>query len=242
MTMFARTVSFWRRLIGSGAPSSGSVKVAEERRRALRYYTDHVIQCRDATAEGPGRPAQLRDISAGGIRVVVEEEFRPGDLLSVQLPDDPPHPPTSVLACVVHVNPEADGRWAVGCTFSSELSGDDLHTFGTAPAGVGTDQRSQPRHQCAIEATYQLLADEAEPKRPARVLNISTTGVGLVVDQPVTVGKLLTVELQVQGPGPGLTVLCCAVHVREQGPGEWLLGCNFITELGEQELNQLLRR
>ena len=91
-----------------------------------------------------------------------------------------------------------------------------------------------------IEATYQLVGADSDESWPARVMNLSSSGVGLSVNHSVEVGKLLNVELHAAGHGDGRTLLCCAVHVAELSGGEWLVGCNFITELEESDLNLLL--
>src|SRR3954469_7021547 len=84
--MFHRTVSLWRRLIGTaGAPQSAAA-VAEERRQSARYPTDLVVHYRDASGERPELAAQLRDVSAGGISLLAERPAQPGDLLSIRLP------------------------------------------------------------------------------------------------------------------------------------------------------------
>jgi hypothetical protein len=241
--MFQRTVSFWRRLLGA-APQldDTATQVAEERRQSARYRIDQTVRYApaspDAQALGSGT-ATVRNISAGGISLIMDREFSPGQLLSIELPDNGSEA-TSVLACVVYVNAEADGRWAVGCTFASDLGPADLQTFssgGSAP----DEQRSQPRHECAIEATYSPIGEECDEPLPARVLNISTAGVGLAVSHSIQVGKLLNVELRSTGQDNFRNLLCCAVHVTELGSGEWLVGCNFITELEESALKSLLR-
>jgi c-di-GMP-binding flagellar brake protein YcgR len=247
LPIFQRTVSFWRRLLGAASEPISNAQVAEERRQSLRYNSDLMVSyC--AFAEGAtdnvAGQARLRDVSGGGINLVVDREFKPGELLSIQLPDNGKESATSVLACVVHVNAQGKQEWSVGCTFSGELSREDLQSFdANLPPQTrthSTEQRGTPRHLCEIEASFQLVAEEPEENLPAQVLNISTTGVGLRVRHPIATGKLLNVELHSPGRDNVRNFLCCAVHVTDQGHGEWLVGCNFITELDEGQLKNLV--
>ena len=74
----------------------------------------------------------------------------------------------------------------------------------------------------------------------ARVVDISTTGVGLVVDRFVEPETLLAIELPSDGPTPGYTLLVEVRHATARGEGEWRLGCSFARELSEDELRWLL--
>lgn len=240
--MFERTVSLWRRLVGS--PYGTQSGVAEDRRRSRRYSTHQEVIYRLATDKGQQTPlsAQLRNVSVGGINLVTDREVRPGELLSIQLPGTSEENPTRVLACVIHVLAQEENQWAVGCTFARELAAEDLEAFGADPRANGADQRARPRILCEIEASYQLVGEEKEENWTARVHNISTTGVGLVVHQPVVVGTLLNVELHSTGETNSKNLLCCAVHVTQQDQAEWVVGCNYITEMAEADLNSLIHK
>src|ERR1700757_4769355 len=105
--MFARTVSFWKRLLGRHTPATAAAAVQqgeEERRVWVRYPADLETTYRPA---GHGDAAQLsarvRNISLGGVSLSVDRTFEPGDLLSVELPGATEHSRCNILACVVHV-------------------------------------------------------------------------------------------------------------------------------------------
>jgi hypothetical protein len=73
----------------------------------------------------------------------------------------------------------------------------------------------------------------------ARVVDISTTGIGLIVDRFVEPETLLAVE--VQGAfARSYTLLVEVRHARQRGEQEWLLGCSFARDLSEDELRALL--
>ena len=48
----------------------------------------------------------------------------------MELPPSTGEPSISVLACVVHSQPEGDAEWVLGCRFSAELNDADLAAFG----------------------------------------------------------------------------------------------------------------
>jgi len=68
----------------------------------------------------------------------------------------------------------------------------------------------------------------------ARVRDISRTGIGLVVSEPLQPGSLLRVTL----PGAQsrhIVVLACVSHATQQ-PDGWLVGALFSAELAEEDL------
>jgi hypothetical protein len=104
-----------------------------ERRAWVRYGTDLEALCR-----GPGRrkavgwPARVRDISAGGVGLLLRHRFRPGSYLAVEL-----HSPSGgclrVLGVrVVHTTPTSvDGEpcWVTGCLLTDQLTDDEVQAL-----------------------------------------------------------------------------------------------------------------
>jgi hypothetical protein len=66
------------------------------------------------------------------------------------------------------------------------------------------------------------------------------SGVGLLVNQSIENGALLSVELRNPAGTVERTMLACVVHINRRSPGEWALGCNFIRSLNEHDLKALL--
>jgi hypothetical protein len=61
----------------------------------------------------------------------------------------------------------------------------------------------------------------------------------LLVDEQINTGELLSTELQDAQGRPVLTILACVVRVQSVSEG-LILGCNFIRELGDKDLQALL--
>jgi hypothetical protein len=243
MRMLERTVSLLRRLVGMDTPLALDPGPGEtDRRASARYRTELEVTCRPA-GDGPAEPLTGRviNISLGGIRLVADRRFDPGDLLSIELPGVEGRPTHTVLACVVHVSPLSHGEWTLGCNFSCELTDDDLAAFGARRqrAAPPHDQRIWHRFPCDVQAKCEPVTEGDGGPWPVQVLNISASGIGLLSNVAVATGRLLTLSMRGPQGNPPLTVLACVVHATQQDDG-WALGCNFIRELKEHELESLV--
>lgn len=241
--MLNKTFSFWRRLMGlEGAPRRSAAD-QDERRVWVRYPAQLVTTFQPAHDPDRDRlEAEVRDVSQGGINLVVSQRLEPGQLLSIELPrfGTDTH---RVLACIVRVNSVDASRWSLGCVFSTELSDDELQSFGarrdSAPAAP-SDQRKWVRYPCNTRASFEAVADPESTRHEAEVINLSANGVGLLVARQTDPGALLNVTLLSASGHGSRTMLCCVVHVTTHHENQWALGCNFIRQLSEDDLQALL--
>ena len=67
----------------------------------------------------------VRDVSAGGVGILLARRFEVGTELSVDLTTDP-SPPLHVPVRVVRVQPERAGHWVHGCVFERPLTKEQL--------------------------------------------------------------------------------------------------------------------
>lgn len=239
--MFDKFFSSLGRLVGTVEPDACQA-TETERRVWVRYPCRTQIQLQAAgDADSETFSARLLDISRGGIGLVVDRELEPGRFLSVELPMAEGEGVSRVLAYVLHVNANGPGEWAVGCNFSDELADDDLQALGARrEKPAESDQRSWVRFPCPVRASFQVVREDEPAAQTAGVVDISPTGIGLQVEHPLDVGTLLSVELHGPGEQPGLTILASVVRARSRAEGQWTLGCSFIRELSESELQALL--
>ncbi len=237
--MFQRVLRSWNRLVGRPASPAA---VAEDRRVWVRYPCQLETTFRPAHEPAPDRlAARVQDISLGGINLVVDRRLDPGSLLSVDLPGADGRHPSTTLAYVVRVGPLEDGSWSAGCTFATELGDEDLEAFGARRVKPdGPDQRTWVRFPCEARATFQMVRAEEPRPEPAQVLNISPNGVGLLVGRAIDVGTLLSVDLRGTGDQAPLTIMASVARLTARDNDEWALGCNFIRELSDRELQALL--
>ncbi len=240
--MFGRTFSFWRRLVGRDVPASDEANA--DRRLWVRYPADlHTnVQLAGGAVLENRISAEVRDISLGGVNLVVGQSFNTGQLLSVELPHIGDADRHTVLACVVRVVLEGPGAAVPGCVFSRELTEEGpVEGFGAKRVRhAPSDQRTWMRFATRLTATYQKIGAADTENHSAQVINVSASGVGLLVTAEVEAGALLSVDLTSTDGKFVRTILACVVHVSTQSNGSWALGCNFIRELSEEDLKALI--
>jgi hypothetical protein len=101
------------------------------------------------------------------------------------------------------------------------------------------ERRAAVRYTCKLASACHPVP-EGDVFCSARVLDISSTGIGLLVDRPVEPETVLAVELQSDDPTLSYVLLVEVRHARARKEREWLLGCAFARELSEYELKALL--
>jgi len=214
----------------------------EERRVWVRYPAQIDAQFKPTGAAADMFiTGKVLDVSLGGIRLLVDRCLEAGALISLDLPGGVEASHVSVLACVVHSQPQPKGGWLLGCSFSQELSLEDLARFGVGEVKHNkADQRSWLRFNCNVKAFYEETTADPVIRREAEVANLSAAGIALVVQDDVANGAMLSVELQKSSGERVTTILACVVHVVDLADGKRVLGCNFIRALADQHLNALL--
>src|SRR5437588_460962 len=97
------------------APTPGNCRVFE------RFPCAAPASCQPSADWGTEWNGQVRDVSAGGLCLVLLRRFEPGAHLAVELPGADGAASSTVLARVVHVRPEPGGLWALGCRFVNPI-------------------------------------------------------------------------------------------------------------------------
>ena len=103
-----------------------------ERRAAVRYSCSEESfgpenTCRPITAmKKESWSATVRDLSTGGVGILVNRRFEPGTLLSVELQDPEKTSERTLLVRVVRLTQQDKDHWLLGCAFTSKLSEAEL--------------------------------------------------------------------------------------------------------------------
>ena len=100
-----------------------------ERRAFLRLTSDLAATCRSTQGRDVGWPGKIRDISCGGLGLVMRHRFRPGTRLAVELRDDAGACLRTVEVRVVYAKAAVvDGVacWMLGCAFDEPLTEEEL--------------------------------------------------------------------------------------------------------------------
>lgn len=111
-------------------PSAGA-----DRRAAVRYPCSEDSfgpenSCRPITAmKKEAWSAVVRDLSTGGVGIVVNRRFEPGTLLSVELQDAERTAGRTLLVRVVRLTQEDKEHWLLGCAFTNKLTETELLTL-----------------------------------------------------------------------------------------------------------------
>jgi serine/threonine protein kinase len=103
---------------------------AVERRASVRYVSRLKGSCRPIVSERKWRwNATVRDVSCGGLGLLVTRRFEPGTILRVKLASAGSSRHRIYLVRVVRVQSHSPKTWIVGCVFPRRLSEDEVQTL-----------------------------------------------------------------------------------------------------------------
>jgi hypothetical protein len=71
----------------------------------------------------------VRDVSSGGLGLLVTRRFEPGTVLRVKLANSGPSRHRLFLVRVVRVQIHSPKTWIIGCVFPRRLSEDEVQTL-----------------------------------------------------------------------------------------------------------------
>jgi hypothetical protein len=109
----------------------------------------------------------------------------------------------------------------------------------TTPAGPKYERRSEGRVRLSTGRACRFVAPPDLRCRPGTIYDVSPSGIGLVLLEPLPIGTVLVVR-----PGglarPDDVVRMRVRHVTERDEGGWLVGCSPAREISPAELRPLL--
>jgi len=101
-----------------------------ERRASTRYPCSLATSCRlMATFGSPPHPARVRNLSAGGISLVLPEPVDPGKVVTIQLTSKPRNVTRTLQVRVIYCVDHPSGEALLGGSFVSDLPEDELRAF-----------------------------------------------------------------------------------------------------------------
>jgi len=196
-----------------------------------RYPSDLSTQCQPLAARGENDmmwPANVRDISAGGVGLLLQRRFEPRTGLAIELPDTDGSAYT-VFVRVVHATAKPGGQWLLGCQFVSPLPDERLKALLEI-----SQKRSQP---ASAEVAPPAVNGAANPlvipsvrfhaKLPdGRVLSRCITRLHITGIWPLVAGAIVKVWIgkeKKNGARVPMRVRSC----RLEGI-QWLVDCEFV--------------
>jgi len=101
----------------------------EDRRTAPRFPAALDASCWPLRETKERWQAKVQDISLTGIRLELDRRFEPGTTLSLEVSDTEQESMSLWLVRVRWVRAGADGKWGIGCVFTSPLGENDLNVL-----------------------------------------------------------------------------------------------------------------
>jgi hypothetical protein len=104
------------------------------------------------------------------------------------------------------------------------------------------NRRAMVRYRCAPATAGKLyLGDDHEEYQRAWIINVSRTGVGLILPRHVPQETFIVIRLRGHHDRSRLFELPAHVtHATLVNRSDWLVGCDLINELSDEELDLLL--
>lgn len=108
----------------------------------------------------------------------------------------------------------------------------------SSPIPPSQERRKQPRLQTQLTALVE--ATEGETARfTAQIVEVSELGMRFNLRHRYQEGNTIRIDLPNAELGPVTTVLACVMHAQQEKDGLWTTGCQFCTELDEDDLVEL---
>ena len=101
-------------------------------------------------------------------------------------------------------------------------------------------RQASVRYAPSVKATCLVVAMAKETFGPAKILDISATGVSLLLNQPFETGTLLAIELSNSDGSFTRLQLVRVVHCQELGTSNHVVGGSFGSALTGDDIQSLL--
>jgi len=215
-------------------------------RRAHRHRSGAQVSWRVLGRDSAFSTGELKDISTGGLALVVDRSCKPGTVVVVvQLHGGATAEP--MLLRAEWAKQQSDSAWLLGCSFTSPLTEKETQAFLVAaqkaaqqrpqtptekaqtfdPFVVGSvkERRGAPRRG-GLSIPVLVWRSEGGPRLQGAVADRSLTGLGILMRAPFASGTQLTVRpasADEKTPSVKVQVRTC----RQKGT-QWLVGCQFI--------------
>ena len=112
------------------APRKPEEEAGEERRESVRYGISLESSCRLlAMVKTEPHPVRVRNISAGGISLVLTNEVSPDELLDIELLNRPQMFLCKLQVRITYRVEHPSGDWIIGGAFTRKLADEELRAL-----------------------------------------------------------------------------------------------------------------
>ena len=104
---------------------------------------------------------------------------------------------------------------------------------------IDRERRGGIRYAIELEATCRPVANAAGQRWPATVSDLSVTGMCLLVKRRFEPGNVLEISFALQNDGSIINQLARVRWLKATDSKSWLLGCEFVNAIDDEELNTI---
>ena len=101
-------------------------------------------------------------------------------------------------------------------------------------------RRAEPRYQCGPATPGRVVDKRGANPRRVWVLNLSASGAGLLVNEPIEPEALIVLHLRSSTRDRFYELPARVVHSTAQVNGDWLVGCEFANKLEADDMEAIL--
>ena len=102
------------------------------------------------------------------------------------------------------------------------------------------NHRATVRYRCAPATPGKVTVPQACESQRAWVVNLSKGGVGLTLSTPLPSGTPISIQMRGADLKQIFEFPAQVVHSTVQSNGEWMIGCEWLAPLSDQDLDALL--
>src|SRR5262249_44077687 len=92
----------------------------------------------------------------------------------------------------------------------------------SADSALEADRRGAERYPCNLQPFWRIVSEPPAAAPPARVRDVSATGIGLLLPQPLKPGAVLVLTLQTRDQQLSRPLPVRVMHATRQADGGWL--------------------
>ena len=105
------------------------------------------------------------------------------------------------------------------------------------PPKASEQRKAKP---VGLEAFCRSVAAVKDDPWPARVRDLSTGSIGLLLTRRFEPGTLLVIELEKKAKSLSHTLVGRVVHATAHNSGSWMVGCTLANRIADEDLQDLL--
>lgn len=107
------------------------------------------------------------------------------------------------------------------------------------PTDAKAERRASVRFQSSLKGSCQTLSAHRETSWEATVRDISPEGIGLLLSRRFEPAAVLSIELIDSRDSQPHMLLARVVHATARPEGGWLIGCELVSPLSDEEVHAL---